>query len=324
MEISIQNEDWTDTIAVFEDAPRLASLTFTGWAAKLPALPWDQLQRFRYINIVPDDLADSLSLLSRVSPGTRCTLDLVIEDTIPPIEFAPCSSDLPALSLTFMAFTEEPVNIVGPVLKSLTLPRLHSLGVLGNLEECQPLMWNQAEFIPFCLSSNLQNTLTSLDIRARCQAHELLQCLAHLPLLEDLILAEYDGDSSSHALISDHLFEGLRWHSDQTILVPQLRFLSMTSNLHFTDAGPFWQFVDARLLLLVPHLIMQDPDPEPPASIESLEVRIYWLPFCSRQLSPEFYNHAATLRELYEDEEFIFMAEPDFGAGSCVDTLVSG
>ncbi|KAJ7719990.1 hypothetical protein DFH07DRAFT_947085 [Mycena maculata] len=295
LEISIQNEDWTVTELdnVFEVAPSLYEVTFTGLAGKVQSLPWDQLSDFKYINIVPNDLVDSLSLLRRFSSYTKCTLELATFDTAPIVDLPPIVSDVSELALSFAVEFDEvqPTDVLSPVLECLTFPSLDSLGLVGENGE-PPLSWSQDQFLAFASRSGLHVTLTTLEIRATIRDYELLRCLAALPQLEYLTLS--DSQDGAHACISDTLFTALIQRPDQTCHAPHLSFLCVTSLLQFTESV-FWNFVHSR-----PASTYRDGFP--------LEVHIYWLPGRTRELTEEFLAHGL---ELVERGELTFSAGLD-------------
>ncbi|KAJ7648114.1 hypothetical protein FB45DRAFT_1052468 [Roridomyces roridus] len=302
--ISIRNNEWSDSIGVFGDAPLLTALTFTGWVAQLPLVPWDQLRQLRFINAVPGELAESLSLLSRFSTEVTCCLDLIVDDTFP-LELPHLSSRIQDLTLKFELYGEEPIanDLIGSVLKSLTLPHLSSLSLRGDATKSpEPLVWNQAAFIPFALRSGLRDTLLRLNIDAHCAARDLLQCLVHLPLLQELVLVESDGVSSD-LIISDELFVAFaRVSESDQIIVPRLRFVALSSNLHFSDAR-FWSFVENRIWFILRDDALFDPD------LMSFEVILHWRPSCVRLLTVEFHEHAAALLDSWAGKGF----QDDFG-----------
>ncbi|KAJ7454532.1 hypothetical protein B0H11DRAFT_2068865 [Mycena galericulata] len=276
VEISNQNDDWTGS-DVLQAAPRLHEVTFTGWAANIPTLPWHQLRYFRYINIVPNDYLDSLPLLRHASSDTLFLLEIDVTGAFPLSPLTPVVSDVSSLSLTFSVDFGglEPSDVLGTVLGSLTLPCLDSLGLMSELGESL-LSWNQEEFLSLTSRSALHANLTELELCAKIQDHELLQCLAALPLLESMILSESENDP--HAFITDILFTGLILRPNHATLspVPHLSFVCLTSRLSFTD-GALWSFVGSRIT----------PTPHDDGLTQ---IKIYWLPSRTRELSETFFG----------------------------------
>lgn len=269
LEMSNQNDAWTE-FGVFEAAPRLTEVLFTGWAGKIPRLPWEQLGRFECTNVVDNDLVDMLTLLRHLSAGAHCQLTVDVCDFLPP-DLPQVVSDI--FSLRILLTTRSmPITVIGEILACLTLPRLWELDLTGEPDE-PPLVWHQSHFLAFAARSALHLHLTSLVInKILITDADLLQCLAGLPLLEQLIAADCEGGDAMHVVITDALLQGLR------SVAPRLDFVCLTSLLHFTDTV-YWEFVTERLV---------------PVDA-ALEVKIYWLPSRTRELTPEFFARAEEL-----------------------------
>ncbi|KAJ6556634.1 hypothetical protein DFH09DRAFT_1164863 [Mycena vulgaris] len=287
VEICHQTEDWTDS-GLFKVAPRLTYVEIIGWAGALPVFPWNQLKKFKYRSIEPDDLADTLALLQRFSARTRCELSVSISDLVHADDLPPIVSNVAALNIDFTAnlVEEDPINILGAVLDSLTLPCLTELGLTTTLEEPW-IHWYQHQFLSFASRSALHASLTALDIGAIIHDVELLQCLAVLPLLEQLIVS--DCQDELHAVLTDGLLRPLARTPD---LVPRLNFFSMTSLLRFSDEA-YWEFVNSRLI---------------PDGANCFEIKTYWLPRRGRDLYPEFLARGS---ELEARKVLVFTAGPD-------------
>ncbi|KAJ7434028.1 hypothetical protein B0H11DRAFT_2373820 [Mycena galericulata] len=254
VEISNQNDDWTGS-DVLQAAPRLHEVTFTGWAANIPTLPWHQLRYFRCINIVPNDYLDSLPLLRHASSDTLFLLEIDVTGAFPLSPLTPVVSDVSSLSLTFSVdFGRlEPSDVLGTVVAMF--------GLIGSDERTR----------------RIASVLESRGILITDVAdHELLQCLAALPLLESMILSESENDP--HAFITDILFTGLILRPNHATLspVPHLSFVCLTSRLSFTD-GALWSFVGSRIT----------PTPHDDGLTQ---IKIYWLPSRTRELSETFFG----------------------------------
>ncbi|KAJ7689197.1 hypothetical protein B0H17DRAFT_1067252 [Mycena rosella] len=302
LELSHQNDEWTeqDILAV---APRLKTFVFSGWAAKTPAVPWQQLRYFIYTNIQENDLVDTLALLQRLGPRARCKLSVDVVDLVHPIDLPPIVSDISGLSITFTVnfVHQDQIDVVGAVLESLTLPCLTMLELVNQSDE-PPISWHQQHFLSFAARSSLHATLTALEICALIEDVELAACLAFLPLLEHLTVS--DCQDEAHAVLTDTLLSRLVRSSG---LVPRLNFFCMTSLLQFSDAV-YWAFVDSRLT-------------SDPASLV-FEIHTYWLPARTRALSEEF---LARGYELEARRELVFTAapDPDYNAQSYLPFFLS-
>jgi len=133
--------------------------------------------------------------------------------------------------------------------------------------------------------------------RTTIDEDELTACLAGLPLLEQLIIADVDGDhaDATHTLITDTLLRRLTYQmADRPVVVPRLNFLCLTSLLHFSD-DVYWEFIASRLV---------------PARWNGivLEAKVYYLEGRSRDLSAEFISKVL---EYEAKGELSFTVRPD-------------
>ncbi|KAJ7646049.1 hypothetical protein DFH06DRAFT_1096143 [Mycena polygramma] len=120
---------------------------------------------------------------------------------------------------------------LGTLLESMNCSRLADLRFIRS-KSGAPCRWNQPCFLGFVSRSSLHMTLRILQIDAALEDHELLQCLAVLPLLEVLYISD---SKNRHPTITDNLLQQLVWRPDQPCLVPHLDILRLTSLVHFSD-----------------------------------------------------------------------------------------
>ncbi|KAJ7646047.1 hypothetical protein DFH06DRAFT_1300831 [Mycena polygramma] len=166
---------------------------------------------------------------------------------------------------------------LGTVIGYVTCPHLNSLSF--RPDSGPPFRWNQLCFLEFASRSSLHATLIVLRIDAVIEEHELLQCLAALPLLEDIYLS----DSEKHPpLITDNLLQQLIWRPDQPSLVPRLDFLCLKSLLRFNDDS-LRDLITSRIL------------PGRSDYVPSLEIR--YLSDRERDLSPGLVEMMSTLED---------------------------
>ncbi|KAJ7189030.1 hypothetical protein C8R46DRAFT_935250 [Mycena filopes] len=251
---------------IFEIAPRLSDVRLAEWEDLVPVLPWNQLY-----------LA-SLRLGGRVPPARTMRILPLLLDTAR-LFIEPNSLSTPLQPPILSNIDNLAVEVVGaprsrPILgilfQSLTLPRLD----MFFLEVWNGFFprWEQGPFLDFVSRSSLQTTLTSLRIDVVITDHELLECLATLPLLEELYIVD-SGDDSDPALLTEHLLQMLTRESDDTCLVPSLYYLQLTSRFTFRD-DVFWDFIVSR----VNHPCFED----------DFEVAAYWCRSRDHGLSAEF------------------------------------
>ncbi|KAJ7737769.1 hypothetical protein DFH07DRAFT_1064682 [Mycena maculata] len=240
----------TSEFDLFEDAPRLIDVAFTGPISLMPKLPWNTLQRFAlrtYITGVPEDLGAGLSLMRFCAPGTHfqfSRLDVSRQSVplnLPAITVAISSLDL---NLVVQIDPQRTRDLLGEIIDSLTLPHARSLRFSANPRT--PLYWPTANFLSF-LSRSACHNLHVLDLEAVISADELFQCLSVLPELSALTLSDCPVGPINHILLTDDVFRRLTWTADApTCLVPKLALFRCTTRLRFSS-DVFVDFVRSRV-----------------------------------------------------------------------------
>ncbi|KAJ6461847.1 hypothetical protein C8R47DRAFT_1159098 [Mycena vitilis] len=294
LEMLILSANWGE-VDIFQVAPRLNTVSFSGPAADIPGIPWSQLRAFTYIGEIEMDPWTGLSLLGRCHPTTSFCFDADFPPRFHDIPLPHLSSNVQSLilRLTFgevSAFGERcpfAAYYVGKIFESLTLPSLQSLTLIpATVDSRAPPGWNMDHFLMLAERSSFHNHLVTLQIHTLITDVELLRALSVLPLLESLIVLDYTSHGE-HISITDTLLHGLTRHADDTVLIPNLNFLSFTTLLRFTDSV-YLAFVASRVS---EHMDI------------SLETRIWLLPGRQRELSPQLLTE---LSELESQQEFGF------------------
>ncbi|KAJ7739271.1 hypothetical protein DFH07DRAFT_965830 [Mycena maculata] len=282
-------------IDFFEVAPRLKEVIFLGRPAVIPHLPWGQLQEFQYSGETNMRPSHGLALIQNLAPGTTFTFAPHLPDTSAGTAWPPVSSNIRQLILILHSHESsmESTNILGQILGSLTLPSLDFLEFTSPLEESptpeeELLVWHQASFLALASRSSFHTHLTTLDISILITEDELVECLAVLPLLEDLSIA--DPANGKHILITDTLLHRLARKPQQPPLVPHLQHVCLISFLWFTDSI-FLDFVTSRI--------------GPGRSKDDMRFRavLEQRPACNRELGPDT---TARLSELESQGELWF------------------
>ncbi|KAJ7648588.1 hypothetical protein DFH06DRAFT_1476106 [Mycena polygramma] len=278
-----------DPSDIFEVAPRLRKVWFPGWPGRLPALPWAQLVTFMFENRESGNLP--LDVLALLSPDAYCTLLLDTSTVVVPVpEMQPVTSNLSELKIMFVGDYSAlgARGILGAILRCLTLPRLTDLQF-----HCQnnPPLWSQAQFLHFAARSSLRDTLTLLELDAVMEDAQLAQCLAVLPMLNELRIWDCE---DAPAVLSDELLNRLTWDPTHALpnLVPVLRVLTVNSVLGFRDDA-FLECVTSRARL-------------GSTTGCSFTANVLYLLRCRREFSTEF---IAELVRLGEEGNFAFVVE---------------
>ncbi|KAJ7157834.1 hypothetical protein C8R46DRAFT_1355461 [Mycena filopes] len=266
---------------IFHIAPRLSEVWLADWEDPVPVLPWNQLSfaALRLVDGVPP--AGTMQIL-RLLPKS---VALLIEpNTVSTPLQLPILSNIDKLTVDLVG-APRTHPILGTLFQSLTLPRLQSFRLIrkGLFPR-----WEQSPFLDFVSRSSLRTTLTSLRIEVVITDHELLECLAALPLLEKLRIADSDDDSHP-AVLTDHLLQMLKGGSDDTYLAPALFYLQFTSRFTFNNTL-FWDFIASR----VRHRRFE----------HDFQVVAYWCKSRDYGFSPEF--NARRLRKLEAAGGFVF------------------
>ncbi|KAJ7601850.1 hypothetical protein DFH06DRAFT_378422 [Mycena polygramma] len=260
-------------VDIFQIAPRLTNVRFSGHVENVPDLPWSQIRRFTYASEAELQSFTFLSLLGRCQNIrtflSRITLlELPIGMTMPFV-----SSDVENLIFQLDVGASD-TSVVGLIFDTLTLPSLKILA-LRPLDDGigSPPVWHADKFLSLADRSSFHHHLSRLEINAIIQDQGLLRCLAVLPGLEDLLI--YDCTSNGdHVVITDTLLEGLIRRVDRTTLAPKLELLSFKSRLAFTDSL-YRDLIISRLPMAVGDLF---------------DAQLRWLPDRRRKFTPELFS----------------------------------
>ncbi|KAJ7500275.1 hypothetical protein B0H11DRAFT_1996866 [Mycena galericulata] len=240
-------------VDLFEDAPRLVDVAFTGPISLLPKLPWDTLHRFAYISGVPEDLSAALSLMRLCAPSSVFQISrLDVSRQSLPLNLPSITSSISTLDLdlTVQSNAEHARDVLGEIMGSFTLPYARSLRF--NADSRAPLHWPTSSFLSLLSRSGFHITLHTLELNAVIPADELFQCLSVLPALSVLSLSDYPAPGVDHVLLTDDVFRRLAWIPDAdadaaapVCLVPKLSHLRCMARLRFSD-DVFLDFVRSR------------------------------------------------------------------------------
>ncbi|KAJ7189021.1 hypothetical protein C8R46DRAFT_1341639 [Mycena filopes] len=271
---------------IFQIAPRLSEVSLEQWHEPVPVLPWNQLSlaSLRLVGGVPP--ARTMQILPSLLNSARLFIEPNTLST--PLE-PPVLSQINNLAVHLMGESSVEHPILGTLFQSLTLPRLDMFFLV-----CTGFFprWEQGAFLDFASRSSLQTTLMLLHIDVVVITdHELLECLATLPLLEELYIAD-SGDDSDPALLTDHLLQMLIGGSDGSCLVPSLCYLELTSRLTFRE-DVFYDFIASR----VRHRRFE----------HDFQVVAYWCKSRDYGFSPEFKER---LEGLTDEGGFTFRTGP--------------
>ncbi|KAJ7703888.1 hypothetical protein B0H17DRAFT_38643 [Mycena rosella] len=232
----------TTPFELFQVAPSLARLELAGNVDNFPVLsnfPFEQLDRLEcaeQIGPLPAFFTTTISRLSRTS-----TLSLRLCLTSPGDLFHIPSATSNVAFLDIDVPWDIPTSaqqLLHQLFASLTLPFLERLGFQTTEPPPVALPWPHPQFLSLSQRSAFHTHLFELLLDDVAIADtELIECLATLPALEHLSIADHkSGTQGEHVLITDTLWAALmRTPSSKACLVPRLCFLEFQTLLKFDE-----------------------------------------------------------------------------------------
>ncbi|KAJ7077698.1 hypothetical protein B0H15DRAFT_1003496 [Mycena belliarum] len=274
------SEEGPEDMTVFEVAPRLTDVTYSGDSASaLGRFPLEQLWCLTCMALTPLELPIIISLARRLPSAGELRLQFSLvdqpSDEALQYDIPPVTSDIGILFVEvvdpFYPFHSE--QTLGGLFESLTLPSLDKIELESSEYPRLLLTWPQESFLALSARSSFDAHLRVLEIYDVHITHgELLACLSGLSSLERLAISDHQtvatgGGIASH-LITDALLARLTLAPGSSELVPRLRSASFQSLLRFADSA-YLAFVLSRV----------DNGAAPP-----FKSHLCWLPGCHRVL----------------------------------------
>ncbi|KAJ6454382.1 hypothetical protein C8R45DRAFT_1037954 [Mycena sanguinolenta] len=253
------NATGSQPVAVFEIAPNLRNFVIRepgGPPISTPALT--QVSTIKHLNLSSGDIADVIAATSHLSPANRFTLQFYLDDWTSTrtatlnLGITPTSSDIGHLSIELLGefFKHHCTAALSAIFGAITLPHLTSLSFASEAYPRFPLQWPHAQFLALTQRSAFRAHLRELDLRdVQITEAQLLQCLAALPALTTLAIADHRraGRGVNLVLITDTLLRALTLtRTPNNPLVPRLHTLRLRSRLEFDD-NVFREFVMSRV-----------------------------------------------------------------------------
>ncbi|KAJ7137379.1 hypothetical protein C8R43DRAFT_1020082 [Mycena crocata] len=247
----------------FESVPRLRSLSIGDTDSPQTFTPqFDRLSDIAYEMLRADDIAHVISFLPDFSRRQhfRLHIDLdpenLYESTYDRVvlRISPTSSDISILTIEIDGqFNREHCRqVLAQITSKLTLPHLHTLAFHSVEHRRFPLFWSQSRFLGLATRSSFHLHLRMLSLSDLCITEsQLLECLALLPVLERLGIADHariGGCGKDLVLLTDSLLHALTASNSEysgTALVPHLTHLHLRTRLQFSDAT-YLAFVRVR------------------------------------------------------------------------------
>ncbi|KAJ7503162.1 hypothetical protein B0H11DRAFT_1988091 [Mycena galericulata] len=258
----------------FEFAPRLRDFQFRGPSAALAKFPLEQLERFSHLDVLPQELDDTIPVMARLAGGTsfyiRVRLDQFAvegEANSPP----PVTSHVSALLVCGAGLFDPDVArlVLAIFCKRLSLPLVQSLKFAHSGYYGLPMPWPTVEFLALSHRSSFHAHLKDLELQHLAISEaELLQTLSSLQSLEHLVISDHRAarsEGSEMLLITDSLLNRLTWTPDPT-------HLGCHTLLEFDDAV-YRDFVLSRAALYCDLDYYRELDPAILAQFEELQLR---------------------------------------------------
>ncbi|KAJ7432440.1 hypothetical protein B0H11DRAFT_2297560 [Mycena galericulata] len=303
---------------MFEIAPRLQRLHFSGSPADfaaLPNLPLHQLHELRCTEmwgaseLLGFPASPALNLSTHLSNTAKFCLQLASLVLPPNIQLSaslpPITSSMASLWIGVERDGFSAGNVtrpMGEIIKSLTLPALEEFEIDAEGYPRLALPWPQNEFLALSSRSSFHTHLLCLKLyHSIVTPEQLLECLANLPALEMLGISDHrlvaEGGGADQLLISDTLLGELT-RTSKRCLIPRLKSFNCQSLLQFDDTM-YLNFVLSRL----PTARADDENSEK----DPFEIGIWWLPGYNRELDPAVIERLDELR-LQNQVDFLFEA----------------
>ncbi|KAJ6537739.1 hypothetical protein B0H19DRAFT_1240465 [Mycena capillaripes] len=275
--------------------------------ASFSHLPWELVTEVRSGEMTREEPSVLTAfIMGRLSPGTALNLRLSLHRQDPENDFPSDVSSITSniAALTFRVSNFSPIcarKTLEAFLRNLTLPSLSEMTFLvADRRPHLPLPWPHSQFLSLAERSSFHAHLHILYLdHVTMSETELLQCLAALPALKLLSIADHlqlplDG-SFEQVLVTDTLLSALIRTPDSSCLVPQLNLFNCRSMLRFDD--------NVLLNCLLSRRLHGPPGSEP------FEWGLWWLPGHQRELD---LSVSARIEELrVENEVWFFFAEAE-------------
>ncbi|KAJ7177497.1 hypothetical protein C8R43DRAFT_1118488 [Mycena crocata] len=257
-ELHLYGEGWSTAHTLFNQAPRLRSLTCKLPATSIPrGIPWPQLSDFDYLE---GRLVDLIRLWGAMPPlpigvTVSIQLNLRLSRTHEFLPFAgrlqPTTSGFGNLALHLIA--DDPAisrSVLGEIFKKATFPHMHQLQLYPGVQGAS-VGWPHNDFVHLSSRSMFLVNLTVLIFDSVIISDtQLAEVLSILPALETLSVSDCERahtvGESEFAVVTNNLLRLLVWRQGPTCLVPVLRSVRMSSLLRF-DEHIFLDFLVSRL-----------------------------------------------------------------------------
>ncbi|KAK7027849.1 hypothetical protein R3P38DRAFT_2940676 [Favolaschia claudopus] len=223
---------WKD-VEIFQDAPRLTKLDFSGYPSGLPKLPWNQIKSCtHHVDEIFGCLHHSLTVLRNAAPGSSYQLDLDLRKCRSSDRpWDSVCSEVQDLQICFSACNSATTE---RLFDSLTLPRVQSLALQGTVSGIQFPFWAcDDSFLRLADRSNFYDHIFELTIcRVIVSDRDILRCLEVLPRLKSLSITGWPRAGVGRRrgpkrVITDRLLLALVYSADVPALVPQLHELRL-------------------------------------------------------------------------------------------------
>ncbi|KAJ6537987.1 hypothetical protein B0H19DRAFT_1181483 [Mycena capillaripes] len=224
--------------------PSLKHLSITGPAARAKKMPLEQLNMLKYMAFV-QEAPDILSSISRLPKAAEFRLELVMWTSgqeMLHVQFLPTTTTICILYIELVADFHPPDSevVLGCIFAGLTLPCLEHFELKCRKYPRCVILWPHAEFLSLSERSSFDAHLRSLELYGvDITEAQLLECLAGLPSLERLAVADHQateyGEGLERLLVSDSLLAKLTRTPDAPCLIPRLRSLGCQTMLQFSD-----------------------------------------------------------------------------------------
>ncbi|KAJ6493174.1 hypothetical protein C8R45DRAFT_1136174 [Mycena sanguinolenta] len=255
-------ETLADLAKLFCSAPRLHTVEFCGPLSVVAYWPVEQFRRCLFCSLGPEDIRPLVAFMDRFT-NAELHLELDFEafqdSELGSLDLDPVVSSIVEIDISARDTghqTQVSQRVLGEIFDALTLPGLERLHLCGATKSGNPVRWPHIEGTGLLKRCGSRTTLISLHLDdVIITDSELLECLAGLPQLQNLRVADHPGldglvEKPRHHLITDRLLKQLTPPVDSPAqcLVPNLEILDFKTFGKFTDTV-FFEFAVGRATL---------------------------------------------------------------------------
>ncbi|KAJ6468223.1 hypothetical protein C8R45DRAFT_464379 [Mycena sanguinolenta] len=244
------SDNESGSLAAWGSMPSLKSLVLAGeiLAEDARNLPLKQLKYLECVTLYRYEGEFAIYLMSLLPIASECHLRIRLFDNTD--DWSDMDSVTSNISTFYLRLSQDfdsgrSLGVLEGVLDALTLPLLTQFALESFEYPRCPLLWPHRAFFALSARSSFDSTLRTLQIfDVHITEAQLMECLSHLPSLEQLSISDHQrvdpkparaGAGANEVLITDSLLSKLTLVTDSLCLVPRLSYLGCQTLMRFDD-----------------------------------------------------------------------------------------